>query len=292
MCKKIIKRIGYYWNSTQTSIRKRVVYFRIVYLRWEGKENFYSEIAYIKENKRISMFPYAFEGKYNTLSLDKVYVDGKNCYVVLESGKRLFFPGTCKAWVARKSMLLSREQDAASPHLYFTTDFFPEKDEIFIDIGAAEGRECLEVIDNVKETMIFECQKEWMDALERTFEPYEGKVHLYNQEINSDNSLVKYVEALHSNWKEEKYFIKMDIEGAERDVLCSIKDFLQAADVRATIAIYHNIDNEDYMENFFSEMGYDFEYSNGYMMPCEEPFLSKLAAPYFRKGVIRVWKKN
>jgi FkbM family methyltransferase len=57
-------------------------------------------------------------------------------------------------------------------------------------------------------------------------------------------------------------FIKMDIEGAEIDVLKGAKDFIREHNLNFAIASYHVVDGkESYieLENIFSELGYDFE---------------------------------
>lgn len=93
---------------------------------WHSKELyqlFKPEIDYMKKQGRLYVFPYPFHEKYKGLGT-KVYHDADGMGYVLHCGKKLFFP---KEWPEPQIRSyyngLLAEQDARSPHCYFTDTF-------------------------------------------------------------------------------------------------------------------------------------------------------------------------
>jgi hypothetical protein len=124
---------------------------------------------------RLSVFPYSFTDKYNPAEV-KVYTDKEHDrYYVIHHGKRLY---CTKSTTYKGAQIwynnLRIEQDIASPHRYLTDRFNVQADDIFADIGSAEGILALEIIDKVKKVYLFESEDEWIDALYQTFSPWGG----------------------------------------------------------------------------------------------------------------------
>lgn len=78
-----------------------------------------------------------------------------------------------------------------------------------------------------------------------------------------------------------KYFIKMDIEGGEFDVLKSSSDFLKSHKVKLACCLYHRQDDEDRIVKILHEMGFEVRLSDGFMLPK----IGGVVYPYFRRGV-------
>lgn len=82
----------------------------------------------------------------------------------------------------------------------------------------------------------------------------------------------------------------MDIEGEKVNVLKGSKDFLRRNNdsIKLACCTYHRQNDAETIKGLYEEMGYDHEFSDGYMM-----FLSNhdLKFPYFTHGIIRGWKK-
>jgi len=102
----------------------------------------------------------------------------------------------------------------------FLKDIHLLKGKVLLDVGAAEAIFALNAIDLVEKAYLFECEKEWIDALELTFAPWKYKVeivHKYVSDRNNGNHITI------DNFLEEKskknLFIKMDIEGYEQAAL-------------------------------------------------------------------------
>ena len=85
------------------------------------------------------------------------------------------------------------EQDHRSPHRYF--DHIEEfKDKVLLDVGAAEGILSLMAIEQVKHVYLFECSEDWIDALNKTFEPWKDKVTIIKKFVSDkddENNVVK-----------------------------------------------------------------------------------------------------
>ena len=58
------------------------------------------------------------------------------------------------------------------------------EDVTLLDVGAAEGFFALSVIEHVKEIILFECDVEWIKALEATFKPWKDKVFIINKYVS------------------------------------------------------------------------------------------------------------
>ena len=59
--------------------------------------------------------------------------------------------------------------------------------------------------------------------------------------------------------------------------------------IKIAICIYHNQNDAFEFENFFQKLGFETEFSQGYMLFHHD---KNLRYPFFRKGVLRVWKRN
>lgn len=177
-------------------------------------------INFLKKNP-LKLFPYHFPGKYSPSSV-KVYVDKeRDLHYVLHEGKRMYFKRSWRPNDIRENYTnLLIEQDRNSPHRYLTENFTVGGNEVVADIGAAEGIFSLSVIETAKKIYLFETDKEWIEALQATFIPWNDKTEIINKFVSDKNdegniSLDKF-----SACKNVLFdFIKIDVDGAELPLL-------------------------------------------------------------------------
>ena len=80
----------------------------------------------------------------------------------------------------------------------------------------------------------------------------------------------------------------MDIEGYEKIVIeDNLSLFSQNIDIRLSCCTYHRQTDADDLNTLFKSLGYDTEFSDGYILFSSE---NNLVPPYFRKGLIRAKK--
>ena len=190
-------------------------------------------------NNPITVFPYDFIKEYQNLEIP-IFDEGGSKYF-LYSEKKLFIKphwNNVKAIAYAKSILI--EQDELSPHLYLTDNFKVEPDEVVVDIGVAEGNFSLSVVDKVKKILMFESDKGWVDTLHKTFEPYKDKVEIINKKVSSINDESSVALDSFQYLKDEKLFIKIDVEGAEAKVLNGMKKLLtDCRSIKVVVCTYH-----------------------------------------------------
>ncbi|MDC3401449.1 FkbM family methyltransferase [Alphaproteobacteria bacterium] len=238
----------------------------------------------IKENG-VRMFPYSFVEKYD-FDLD-VHCDDLDNQYVLHHGKKLFFPkDLTHAQIKTKYLALLAEQDPESPHNYFTDDFKVDENDVFFDIGSAEGLISLDVIERVKKAFIFECEEKWSSALSLTFSDYRNRAEIVNKYV-SDKDIEGHAKI--DGYVKSEYdslVFKLDVEGSEMEVLKGMNGVLSSnVNIKIAICTYHR--NEDFEEisSYLGEKGFDIKTSTGYMI------FDPLNPPYLRRGLIRATKR-
>lgn len=231
-------------------------------------------------NNGADYFPYdwALDKHINTIKGGTASFNGERLPYVFHNGKKLYMG------VQPYSALLV-EQMPHSPHRYFTNTFKPEKGDIFVDVGAAEGMISLDAVDIVQKLYLIERDSSWLNSLQRTFAPYSAKttiINKYASDCNNDNNvtldeLLKYETA--------PILLKMDVEGMEDVVLAGATEILSRPTTKVAICTYHKSEDADRFIKQFHSMGYKTEQSEGYM------FLMGQDGTYdFRKGMLRAWK--
>lgn len=244
-------------------------------------------LKYLRVHK-FSAFPYRWAMKYDNFQ-PTIYHDKQNqCSYVLYEGKKMYFPKkltqTEIIWLTRSSY---KEQDPQSPHLYQTTDFQVEQNSIVVDAGVAEGNFALSVIEKAKLLYLIECDTEWMEALRLTFEPWKEKV-IFIEKLLSDtksDSTIS-IDSILKPIPTEKYFIKMDIEGYEKEALKGIKNLVESkSDIKLDICTYHHTNDLHDIGAILDQWEFRWNVSPSYMLFCQQE-----DNPTFRKVLIRAQK--
>lgn len=275
--------------------RKKIIYSIITSSRWKYRKKYAKEIEYLKKKGKIVTFPYDFSDliyvKKDDIKYDQIH---NKTYVLMGDKKLYWWDGNREednldgAIYSANELFL--EQHINSPHRYFTESFYPEQDEIFIDIGCAEGKEALEIVDRVKEVYLFESNSMWKECLGLTFEPYKN-VHIINATVCSINSpeqnRVRLSDCINS--VNEKLLIKLDVEGAELEVLKGMEDILRSQNVRLLVTLYHRKNDVSKLASYLQNLGYQIEFSDNYMlthMKEKEFFVHGLLRAKKVKGVV------
>ena len=244
-------------------------------------------LTYIKDHP-VSIFPYPFQLNYNENEIEVFMDPDKKLHYVFLNGHRLYFK---KRWSEKRIRHsfneLKREQDPQSPHYYLSDNFQVEDGDILVDIGVAEGNFALGAVEKAKALYLFETDKEWIEALNATFEPWKEKVHIINkfvgEKINSNQT------SLDEFFKDEPVtFLKIDVDGAEAKLLKGCDRILsQQSPLKIALCTYHKQNDEAEFTELLSNKGFIVSHSDGYMLFHTD---KKIMAPYFRRGLIRAVK--
>ena len=276
-------------------LKNDLLYFKILhYFEYNRPEEYQDEIKYLKKIGTLTPFPYDRTDKEPgniTVDFDK----NKKMPFILHKDKKLYFPKFYNTEQAKNLYLnllvneniLGGRFRKMNPHQYTTESFFVKDGDIVLDIGACEGLFLLDVVDKIKKGFIFESDKNWIEALTATFEPFKEKVMIINKlASNKDSSNEMTVDSCLKN-EYGNIFIKMDVEGSESMVLQGSKSVLNRKnDIRVACCTYHKNDDANLLEKFFNDMHYHTEFSDGYMLFFHD---MDIKPPYFRKGLIRAW---
>lgn len=217
---------------------------------------------------------------------NKVYWDSSvGLRYVLHNNKRLYFKRNMSVSKIRYAYnYLCIEQDSESPHSY-SFDKVDLKGKIVADIGCAEGIWALDIVDEVKELYLFECDEEWIEALEQTFSLWSDKVHIVRKFV-SDRSEGDMI-SLDDFFLKNSVFLsvlKADIEGAEISMLKGAEKMLLDKQIKdMLICTYHTETDYHDISCILKDKEYFVNDSNGYLAMI---YGNISLHTIFRKGVI------
>ena len=265
----------------------------IVDNNYKYKEKFREEISYIKKNNECKMYNYEWSEKYKNQEID-VYEDTElNLKYVIHKGKKLYFPKSYGYEAVKEGYRgLILEQDKESPHRYLCNRF-DVKGGVFCDIGCAEAMTSLEVIDDVDKVILFECSKEWKEALNATFLPYANKVVLIDKfcgdEIDTAKTTLDETIDLLKITNDQPIWVKMDVEGAELSVLKGAQKVLENFNnVHLACTTYHNQNDDIVISEFAELLKLNYSFSSNWIVFIYD--LNGQKEPYFRHGLIYISK--
>ena len=245
-------------------------------------------LDYLK-NKPITVFPYHELDQYVASDVEVHKDKEKGLKFVLLDGKRLYFKRRWSKNRIRKTFNgLRKEQDPRCPHCYENERFRVEEGDVLLDIGAAEGNFALNSVDKAARIILFESNTEWIEALNATFEPWKEKVTIVNKFVgdvtNSEcTTLDDYISE-----DERISFLKIDVEGAESQLLNGCRRILQErSPLKVAICTYHKQQDEQEFNELLTRFGFKTTHSDGYMLLYHD---KKIKAPFLRRGLIRAIK--
>ena len=236
------------------------IYYSIVTPKTE-KEQAYK--AWSRAGSCSTPYPYLWKKEYDQQLID-VHIDMENSLpFVMHHGKKLYFGRDMINDVARIYKGLLIEQDERSAHRYVDLT-----DKVLLDIGTAEAIFALDTIEYVNHAYLFECDERWLEALKATFAPWKEKVTIvrkYVSDVNDENNVT--LDSYFSNKQTDNLFLKMDIEGYERNALKGAKNLLEEAEnISGSVCIYHLHDDKDILQKFLKRLDYVTEIQPGYIL--------------------------
>lgn len=254
------------------------------------RENRY--IEYIKKNP-IDIFNASFCDRYIEYSHIEINYDiDKKLYYVMHAGKRMYFskkytsPKSC----AKYYNYLLMEQDENSPHRYRTKDFDVKYGDVVLDAGVAEGNFALEIVDYVERLYLVEADEDWIEALSYTFESYKDKVEIIKGFLGNGSKGTTTIDQIIG--EDRLNFIKMDIEGFEKEALEGAQKTVQKWFPNLVICTYHNEEDYVLISQKLERLDYKLESSDGYMIMINMENYNEVEIPVLVKGVVRGYKNE
>ena len=286
---KIARKL--YYSPLYQYLRRRLIKRKILaYLQKEvlqDKDEFVKMVTFLKKNP-LAVYAYDFIKKYHPANI-QVYTDNEcDMRYVMYENKRLYFrPGMTEKQIQKYYNMLLTEQDIDSPHRYEYERFRVEEGDVVADIGVAEGNFALSVVERASKVYLFESDPHWIVALKKTFDPWKEKIVIVNKSVSNDNTdrearLDDYFNHCEVN------FIKIDVDGAEMQVLQGAKHFL-TNQKRLNIAVctYHKQQDAEVIGAFLKNCQFRLSFSKGYAICFWD---RKAPFPWLRRGLIRAAK--
>ena len=266
------------------------------------QEPFAAECKFIRnmsiDDLRAIVFPYRMRAGEENELLRKIETgrDKGLPYVVHPSGRRVYFPkSTSEAAMLenyRGLMYVEGITGAGllekSPHCYQDADFRLEDGDCLLDLGCAEALFTIDNVDRVSKAVLFECEPIWSRPLAAAFKNYREKIHIIEKMVSDRTSkkTIRIMDALDGVAEgDRKFFVKMDIEGGERQVISGNEDFFRKRKVRLSCCVYHRQNDAEIIRDMLVRLGYKTRFSDGYMLVD----MNGIHFPYFRRGVIYAW---
>lgn len=288
--KKIVKKAVKEKNdSLLEQIRKEYIKQTVDDLYDENSDPQLRECIKFVKKHGPAMFCYP-EAEEKHYSLDDIcYDENIGLFYAFWRGKKMYFK---RSYTDKKTVLnyinnSYWEQSAKSPHRYLAENFNVENGDVILDIGAAEGNFTLEVIDKLQKAYLFECDPEWIEALNYTFADYKDRICIVPKYVSDKSSEHKITidDFCKEKGIEKLGMIKMDIEGAEICALKGAREMLRSGYIKkCAVCVYHNVNDAKKIEKLLPN--YTKAYVDGYIMSAIWR-LHDLKYPYWVKGVLR-----
>jgi hypothetical protein len=278
----------FFKNDDLNKLRKEILHYYRRLPENQISEEQAEVISYLKKNP-LSIFPYPFSEKYDYRDVEVFLDKDLDLRYIITDGNRLYFKRQWSKELIRGCYsFLQMEQDIESPHRYLTDDFSITEDAVVADIGAAEGNFALSIIKKAGKIYLFESDKEWMEPLKATFAPWKDKVEIINKFVSDNNDEKNITLDYFFGNKEPINFIKVDVEGAETEVLKGCEKVLSRnKSFKIAICVYHRNEDEINFSVLLKKSEFNVSYTKGYMIYIKDKGLKQ---PYLRRGLIRAMK--
>ena len=220
-------------------------------------------VDYLKDHD-LTVFPYSFPDEYKEAEIELFLDDQLGLYYMLWEGKKLYYKNGNRPKKAQQYFnSLRLEQDLRSPHRYLTNTFDIEKNDVIVDVGAAEGNFSLSVIENAGYVYLFETDIRWIKALEATFAPWKDKVKIIQKYVSdrTHDNCIALDDFFDS--KQHIHFVKADVEGAEGEVLRgAVKTIGRHNHLKIAVCTYHRQEDADILEDQLKKLGFKTGFSD------------------------------
>ncbi len=280
------KVIHFKRHQAENKIKQKVLSY---YKQHPTKESKINEALKFLRLNSISVFPYPFFLEYSNKPIEVLIDDKNQLPYVMHFGKKLFFKRNwTKEHIIDAYRFLLAEQDERSGHCYLNKEYSIESNSIVVDVGAAEGIFALNEIERIKHIYLIETDDEWIEALKETYKPWTDKITIINKFVSDkDNADNIRLDTYFANIATID-FLKIDVDGAEQDLLNGAHKTVSDKVKKLAICTYHKTnDNRDFTA-YLQDKNYSLTNSHGYMLFYFDP---NFEAPYFRRGLIKAEKK-
>ena len=215
----------------------------------------------------LSSYPFRAALSYKDMTVVVERDKDSNLPFVLHHGNKLYFPKHfSNDKVSSEYIRLLIEQDPQSPHRYIPV-YEELGNRVLLDVGAAEGIFALDTIELVNKVYLFEYEEFWQEPLQETFKPWQEKVTIVRKFVSDETEALNVsIDDFLADRKEEKLFIKMDIEGAERKALKGAVETLKSAsDMYLSVCGYHRKGDPEYITSYMENHQFTYEFAPGYL---------------------------
>ena len=291
MARNPIQSIKLICHAVRHRILKRNLTKAILALPDEVRVQYAEEISFFCNASRIESIPYQ---RRPDVTAGKSFLSGydKDAHLpfVVHDGKRLYFHHGESIYGAVRSYrhfveeegILGQGLRLKSPHSYVTETHHVEPGDIVIDIGCSEALFALHYADVASHIYLYEALALWQKPLACTFSPFIDKTTIFCKLVGDGSGQTVKLSDTIEIASDKPCFVKMDIEGYEKEVLCGSKDFFLSHKVKLSCCTYHRQEDAEAISSLLKGWGYTVSFSDGYMV-C---LMNGLHPPYFRKGMI------
>lgn len=247
----------------------------------------------IESSRSIGPYNQDFARKYSVNAAvrpEDVQYDSKaEMFFALWNNRKMYYPtGYTKEDVLAAVNFVCLEQDMDSPHRYLEGDFDVQEGDIVVDAGVAEGNFALDVVERAGKVYLVECEHRWIEALNKTFEPWADKVVIIEKMLGdmddeTHTSIDTFVEEGNVN------FLKLDVEGAEIPALKGASKVLEnSSKVKCAICAYHRKNAERDISRILEDHHFYTSTTKGYMFFKED--MDSWIDGELRHGIVRAVK--
>ena len=261
---QFLGRVVFFFRHLNVIVRSKFMYLFQSFL---PKTESNAALAFIGKYG-ITSYPAEYSRKYLNLPVQVHHDQVLKLPFVIHGEHKLYFPAFFSdEKVIRDYRALKTEQDPESAHRYVRS-LDELKDRTLLDVGAAEGIFALDTIHLTQHVVLFEYQDYWQAPLRATFEPWRDKVEIVPKFVGarSDSALwVSLDDFLEPNGS-DPLFIKMDIEGGERDALAGASRVLgEPRDIQVSVCTYHRPHDPEFIEQLLQKNNFMTEFALGVM---------------------------
>lgn len=267
------------YNKLEPLQKLRDIIFSYFIAHPNEASEFTGELEYLRKANNFYDFVIPYEGP-NKFKVPTVIGHEPGFTIVDWKGKSLYIAAQNDEQAINYVITLIIEQGNKSPHQYKN---YRKSGKYLIDFGAAEGFFALENIDNFENIVLVDKDKNWLNCINKTFEPYKSKTQII-PEFLTENTIDSF-EIL----KEPKNdsVIKLDIEGCEEEIISKLLYLQQSArNIDILVCCYHKESTFKIVSDFANYYNFNIDVNPGYMLFVYD----NLRPPFFRKGVVRLYK--